>query len=494
MPTMAAISTIQPPIRCFAESDTLTPHVILSNQLSLSGVSRGRILLAGAVALLLAVGAILVVNAVSHPAETRPLDPNPTSAYRIAALGDSFISGEGAQSYFPGTDVSRNMCHRAATAYPYLVAERMDASLSFIACSGAKTEDVTGFDAAGKEVPGQHPNSPEDVYGGLPQVQALRKVAPADVVLISIGGNDAGFAEIGIDCATPLFPDCRRLANHWLHRLDSDVYPALVRTYAAVRKAAAGAPVFALTYPNPIGPKFCDDLVGLRPAEMAFLRDVFVKRLNEIVEAAARVAGVRVIDLTNALRGYRFCEAPLGKTAVNFIEVEHTVGTPIDVTSLGGLVHGSLHPNRLGHELMEKVVLERLEALRAGHLKSLPPPPPDTGPPPFVPEEIGSPAGPTAFPPGTDCSGTELTLVTLISADPDRESVPLAGLRPHSTVCFRTYRAEWELKRVDSTGTVEVPVDVSPAGVAGINEILVEEPGGAWKKLVVSRLGAADVG
>ncbi len=445
---------------------------------------------------LLALALVAAALLITRDPETLPVDPNPTSSFRIVALGDSYISGEGAPRYFPGTDEpGRNLCHRAATAYPRLVAAELGVGLSFVACSGATTPDVTGVDAAGARVPGQYPRSGAGVLGARPQVAVLRDIARPDVVLISIGGNDAGFAEIGTGCATPGLPDCLRSASFWLRRLDTVVYPALVRTYTAVRRAAEGAPVFALTYPDPIGPDFCSDLAGLRPAEMAFLRDVFVGRLNEIVESAAAVARVRVIDLTHALDGYRFCEKPLGKTAVNFIELERSRGAAIDLSNLGSIAHGTLHPNRLGHELIESVVAPVMRALRAGRLEPLAPvPPASERPPKFVPEEIRVPSGPRPFPRGTDCAGTEIAVLSPVSAAPDLESVSLTGVQPRSTVCFRTYRAEWESTRADSTGNVRVPVDVSRAGVGSINEILAEQPGGIWKEIVVSRLGAADEG
>jgi lysophospholipase L1-like esterase len=433
-------------------------------------------------------------NDASSTPESLPLDPNPTAAFRVFALGDSYISGEGAGRYFEGTDVPGNMCHRAATAYPHLIADRLGASLTFIACSGAVTEDVTGLDAAGRPVDGQHPHSPPDVLGGRPQIELLDEASGGeeagrpDAVLISIGGNDAGFAEIGIDCATPLFADCRALAEHWLRRLETDVYPALVKTYAAVREAAADAPVFALTYPSPIGPRACP-LAGLSRAEMSFLGDVFVKRLNQIVTAAAEVGGARVIDLSEAFDHYRFCEKPLGETAVNFIEIAHTRGAPIDIRHLGGLAHGSLHPNELGHELIEPIVLKQVEAVREGRLQPPPTPRPDEGPPPLALGEFGSPGRPPEFPPGTNCHGTALAAVSQMSVEPDRDFVPLAGVSPRSTVCFRTYRAEWESKRATARGTVQVPIDVSREGVASINEILVEEPDGSWKKIVVVNSG-----
>jgi len=458
---------------------------------------KGRLAVGIAAAALIAVGAWYAFHKISESPETKPLNPYPDSPFKLVAMGDSYISGEGALHYFPGTDQpsgQRNMCHRAATAYPYLLAEQLEASLVFLACSGAVTQDVTGVNAAGQKVPGQYPRSGHDVVGAKPQVEELLKVAQPGVVLISIGGNDAGFAEIGVDCASPLHSDCRGLASQWLHRLDAQVYPALVHTYSAVREDAHRAPVFALDYPNPVGPKYCHDLLGLNPAEMAFLREVFIGRLNEIVTAAASAAGVRTIDLTNALAGYRFCEKPLGQTAINFLNVHRTSGSPIDVTRLGGLFHGSLHPNLLGHELIDKVVLPRLEAAREGTLPPTPTPHPDAPPPPFVPSEIGSPDVARPFPEGTECRGTELTAVSQMAAEPSQQQVSLSGLKPSSTVCFRTYRAEWEAKPVGAGGAVRVPIDVSRVGVGSINEVLVEDEDGDWKEIVVSRLSSAEGG
>jgi lysophospholipase L1-like esterase len=460
------------------------------------GLMRIGITLAGGV--LVALALLATAIHVSQPPETLPLDPNPSSSFKIVALGDSYISGEGARRYFPGTDEGgkrANLCHRAATAYPYLAAKALGASLTFISCSGARARDVTGRDAAGDWVGGQYERSDPAVFGRRPQLAELREVEDPDAILISIGGNDAGFAEIGAQCATPELPDCRRAASFWLRRLEDDVYPALVRTFRAVRQVAdrSDATVFAFTYPDPIGPGYCPD-IALSLPEMRFVRDVFVGRLNRIVEAAAGVARVRVIDLTHAVDGYRFCEKPLGQTAVNFVELEHTNGSHVSFDTLGSVAHGTLHPNPLGHRLIEKRVLKELIALRTGKLAPLPPPPPpDERPPHFDPGEVDSPR-PVRFPSGTSCPGPPLVAVSPMSTETGVRQVSLSGLRPRSTVCFRPYLEEWRSTRADSHGDIRVPVDVSRAGVASVNEILAEQRGGEWRKVVVSRLGAADEG
>jgi lysophospholipase L1-like esterase len=440
---------------------------------------------------IVAVAVAVLVRSCDEPAESAPLDPNPGASFQIVALGDSYISGEGARSFFPGTSVPRrNMCHRAATAYPYLVAKRLDASLVFVACSGAETVEVTEH--------GQYPDSGEaeygEVYGARPQLEVEREFDEADVVLISIGGNDAGFAEIGMQCAAPTRPDCRRLADGWLRRLETDVYPKLVRTYTQVREAAPEADVFAMTYPNPFGPRFCRDLVGLDPAEMAFIREVFVGRLNELARTAAEAAGIRSVDLTDSLVGHRFCEVPLGKTAINFVNFSHTQGVPLDVTKLGGLFHGSLHPNPLGHELFEKKVLPQVEAARDGTLPPAPQPEPDKKPPPFTPAEIGLPGAAHPFPQDTACDGTELETVTQVSATAGQREIELTEVRPRSTVCFRTYRDRWGARQAGADGSVRVPIDVGSGGVGSINEIVVQGADGSWKEIVVSRYSPGEGG
>jgi lysophospholipase L1-like esterase len=328
-----------------------------------------RLLIALGVGVVLVGGIVfaVLIDDASRTAATEPLDPHPDSPFQVVALGDSYISGEGAEQYFPGTDETgeeRNLCHRAPTAYPYLIADALGMSLRFVACSGARTADVTGVDAAGRPSPGQYPHSGEGVFGANPQVTVLENLPSPDAVLLSIGGNDAGFAEIGGACANPV-RTCSSpgRAAAWLRRLDEVVYPSLVRTYRAVRRAARGAPVFVLTYPNPFGPEYCDDLIGVNRAEMAFLRDVFSPALNAKVKAAAAAAGVEVIDLADALAGRRFCERPLRETAIHFVKLGRTTGSRLD---LGALVRGSLHPNPEGHRMIAAVVEPVLSAAAGG--------------------------------------------------------------------------------------------------------------------------------
>jgi hypothetical protein len=442
---------------------------------------------AASAGLCLIVTGVLVATNLSGPTETRPIDPHPDAAFRVVAIGDSYMAGEGAPQYFPGTDEARkNRCHRAATAYPYVVTDELDDSLLFAACSAARTDDVIGR--------GQFPRSDADVIGGSPQLKVLRdelqKAGHVGAVLVSIGGNDAGFAEIGTACAVPGERDCRHSANYWVKRLEDQVLPALVDTYTQIRDAANGAPVFVLTYPNPIGPRYCRD-IELDRGELAFVRDVFVGRLDELIRFAARKARVRVINLEDALEGRRFCEVRLSKAAINFIALGRTRGTTADLSVAGivGLAHGTFHPNVLGHQLMAKEVRSAVDAARAGQLEPLPPPAePDERPPPPRTSGVDPPVGPHDFPEGSRCAGPEISVTTPMSLEPKVKELALDHVRAGSIVCFHRSGDPWHATRASAGGTAKIRVDVSDPGIGSINEVLVQEEAGTWKELVVSRV------
>ncbi|MCM2580141.1 GDSL-type esterase/lipase family protein, partial [Streptomyces meridianus] len=88
------------------------------------------------------------------------------------ALGDSYSSGLGAGSY----DSASGDCKRSNASYPALwAANNAPASFSFTACSGATTDDV--------------------LAGQLGPVNSS-----TGLVSMSIGGNDAGFADVMTTC------------------------------------------------------------------------------------------------------------------------------------------------------------------------------------------------------------------------------------------------------------------------------------------------------
>lgn len=158
----------------------------------------------------------------------QPLDAKPR--HFVVALGDSYSSGEGATGtdgvdYFEETDVlgelandaGRNACHRSKKAWSrkavlkdstQTLGQRADSfdnalDFQFHACSGAESENVLPYHS----VPAGEPK-PENLfgqtgrgqYGEMSQIDKGYLDANTTLVLISMGGNDARFADIVTEC------------------------------------------------------------------------------------------------------------------------------------------------------------------------------------------------------------------------------------------------------------------------------------------------------
>jgi hypothetical protein len=138
----------------------------------------------------------------------------------VVALGDSYISGEGATSddslhdYYRETDAdgsdpeNQNGCHRSRWAWPRRVGLAdesaslgsrddswdADTDLHFLACSGARSQNVLGTDDP-KDGWGNRDADPGNAQE-VPQLDAGYLDDDTTLVLLSIGGNDAGFADV----------------------------------------------------------------------------------------------------------------------------------------------------------------------------------------------------------------------------------------------------------------------------------------------------------
>ncbi len=113
---------------------------------------------------------VLAVAAALLPAAAVP--PAPT----VLVLGDSYASGEGLATAegVCGTETEQSWGALAA-------AELGAADLQLLACSGAQVADVT-------------------TGGPLGRPAQLATAEPADLVLLTVSGNDLGFTEIVADC------------------------------------------------------------------------------------------------------------------------------------------------------------------------------------------------------------------------------------------------------------------------------------------------------
>lgn len=144
------------------------------------------------IALLTALLAAVALSQVVAPAEASRAQQVPEEApqLRWASMGDSFAAGEG----IDGVGDATNLCARSPKAYGPLAAtllrdqqEWTITEAPFVACTGAVSADV---------ITGGTGHQPVEA-----QLEALRKTGTRfDVITLSVGGNDVGFADVLKGC------------------------------------------------------------------------------------------------------------------------------------------------------------------------------------------------------------------------------------------------------------------------------------------------------
>ena len=229
---------------------------------------------------------------------------SPTPTY--VALGDSYSSGEGAGSYVSGTNFD---CHRSAIAWTTSTPGGDD-SLALpgfeflfhktVACSGAVVADLTSSSSHNP------PEPPQSEDGDLPF---------ANVITLSIGGNDADFADVLRFCATHancqsgFVPDANGddTTETWRSRvsglIDDLRNGELKSAYEAI-KNETNAPIYVAGYPQVFGPDSSCFLYG--SAERAWLREAG-KDLNDAIECSAAEAGVHFVPIAGHFAGHGAC-------------------------------------------------------------------------------------------------------------------------------------------------------------------------------------------
>jgi lysophospholipase L1-like esterase len=138
------------------------------------------------------------------------------------ALGDSYSSGVGAGNYDSGS----GNCLRSTRAYPQLwAAANSPSAFHFTACSGARTNDV--------------------ISGQLGPLNAS-----TSLVTISVGGNDAGFADTMQTCVLQSTSACVARVQQANDYITNTLPARLDAVYTEIRNRAPQAHVVVLGYPR----------------------------------------------------------------------------------------------------------------------------------------------------------------------------------------------------------------------------------------------------
>jgi len=227
--------------------------------------------------------------------------PAGAAAPSYVALGDSYSSGTGTRSYLAdGTS-----CLRSVYAYPSLIASAKGYALNFRACSGAKISDVT--------------NS---------QLSAL--TASTSYVTLSVGGNDAGFADVLTTCAQPAWlSNCNGAVDRAQAYIRTTLPAALTTLYASIRARAPQAKVTVVGYPRIFNGEDCNLLTWFSPTEESRL-NATADLLNSTTAARASAAGYSFANPTSRFVGHAVCDSPEW------------------INGLSNPVTESYHPNRTG--------------------------------------------------------------------------------------------------------------------------------------------------
>lgn len=373
-------------------------------------------------ALIFVLAGALVLMWANTPSDGEEIPlPSKGSKDWFLVLGDSYISGEGARTFAPGTNTTdrdeilwdapwddpqgihtqvptaENECRRSTSAWPFLIADStlwedpldveglglpkvpdLPDEVLFEACSGAQTENIH---TEPRRASGSgNPSGPAELALVRHHMDELKLDDPA-FVLISIGGNDAGFGDLGSTCIGPgdctqvgdqLLVDTRRSREDQLvdgepgpggaealRFIDDDLdaaYARINRLFDDDGDGLSEVAVIVTPYPSPVDEER-DCLVPLTREERQFINH-FVDELNGVIKAAADRAGFLFMDnLIGALHDdglgvvdQRLCSDSLFAEGINFIKPEaSTSGTTRDLLNPSHWIHNSLHPNEDGH-------------------------------------------------------------------------------------------------------------------------------------------------
>ncbi|ELT45736.1 SGNH/GDSL hydrolase family protein [Arthrobacter nitrophenolicus] len=261
-----------------------------------------------------------------------PADAAPPPNVDYVALGDSYTAGIGAGPYD-----DTETCIRTSGGYVDLTAKTGRVNLLVnAACSGA---ELTG--------------GPTSVASQLSDPATLAALAEAELVSITAGANDLGFAQIIGICATLSPTDCRNAVN--AATSEESLFAltlALAETYQAIQAAAPDATIIVLGYPLLFDTT--DPPVALPiPLTSQELINLGTLAINGAIEDAVDLANDEYdtnavyVDVTKRFAGHE----------VNSTDPWIFFGTYLDSSGRPQLDPRSFHPNLEGHRAYASALL-----------------------------------------------------------------------------------------------------------------------------------------
>ncbi|MFG1603617.1 SGNH/GDSL hydrolase family protein [Actinoplanes sp. NPDC049265] len=199
-----------------------------------------------------------------------------TSTVDYVAMGDSYSSGVGA----PGPT---GLCLRSPKGYPGLWAAANDPhSYRSVACGGATTDTLRA-------------------------TQLIGLSGKTDLVTVTIGGNDAGFAPTVISCTVVSDAACQAVVDNAAVTVREELPAKLDATYRAIKRHAPHAGVYVLGYPIlfDVNAPTCGFAGMSIPKRRAI--NAANAELNALIEDRAEAAGLTFVDVTDEFAGHGIC-------------------------------------------------------------------------------------------------------------------------------------------------------------------------------------------
>jgi lysophospholipase L1-like esterase len=201
------------------------------------------------------------------------------AAPQYVALGDSYASGVGTRVFYKES----GECERSPDAYGPKIAAAKGYALSFQACSGATTTDVN-------------------------QKQLGTLSSGTSLVTVTIGGNDAGFSNVIINCALYFFT-CGSAISEADEFIQKKLPGLLETTYKDIRAKATVAKVVVLGYPKLFTKEGTTCNVN-------FLTSGNEKKMNEsavlldgVIKARAEAAKFTFVNPTGPFEPHEVCSS-----------------------------------------------------------------------------------------------------------------------------------------------------------------------------------------
>jgi lysophospholipase L1-like esterase len=313
-----------------------------------------------------------------------------TEAKHVVILGDSYSSGEGGADYDGDDDRASGeyLCHRSKNAYGRLLySSSADAPfgpsaarLTMLACSGAVSRELITY---------QH------IWDIKPQLTELRVLAhsatPPDLVLLTLGGNDANFAEFIKACVTTgVVADGRSLLTWFPCQSDPasqqtpdvenylvtktlvsnlvaryrDIDAVLNAPDVTARRGGRVAQIVVLPYVNPLPPVErvrggC--FLGLSTYEIDMAEDLF-RKVNGAVSSAVALSQAEGIPLrlvepiVDAFQdGHTICDDPSAIRVDTVLWKKALESNPFDSHRY---TQELMHPSAFGYRLEAQTLIE----------------------------------------------------------------------------------------------------------------------------------------